>query len=176
MLVAELRAMAPLSGAAVISNTQTPPADIGVWSINCLPESRWSPALKRRSRGRLNSLTRLQICLSDPCRCPPAPYTNSQILHANSLRDTNQTCFQFFTSLKKDMPTVLTQKLVYKNNPFLNYLDFTHKNITLTISNLHNYNCGKPEFKQNSKLPRTGLDKQKNKREDADPISHSLAC
>ena len=42
------------------------------------------------------------------------PLTNSQILHANSLKDTKQRYFQFFTSLKKDVPAVLTQKLVYK--------------------------------------------------------------
>lgn len=42
------------------------------------------------------------------------PYTNLQISHANSLKDTKQRYFQYFTSLKKDVPAVLTQKLVYK--------------------------------------------------------------
>lgn len=111
MPVAELCAMAPLSGTAIISNVKTPPADVGVLSINCLPESRWSPSLKRRSRGRLHSLTCKPVCQILP---DAPPYTNSQILHANSLKDTNQRYFQFFTSLKKDAPAVLTQKLVHK--------------------------------------------------------------
>jgi len=112
MPVAELCATAPLLGTAITSNTKTPSAGIRVLSISCLPEPRWSPGLKKRSRQRLHSLTRSQICLSDPCRCPP--YTNSQILHANSLKDTNQSYLLFFASLKKEVPAVLTQKLVYK--------------------------------------------------------------
>lgn len=40
MPVAELCAKAFLSVIAIISNTKTAPADIGVLSINCLPESR----------------------------------------------------------------------------------------------------------------------------------------
>lgn len=70
MPVAELCAMAPLLGTTITSNNKTPPAGIRVLSINCFPESKWSPGLKRRNTGRLHSLIHLQICLSDPCKCP----------------------------------------------------------------------------------------------------------
>lgn len=105
MLATELCAMAPVSGTAIVSNIKTPNWALASSRVKVVTQTKEE---KQREVALTDLFAHLFV---KPLQTDPLTQT------CRSCMTTvwrTQKYFQFFTSLKKDVPAVLTGKLVYK--------------------------------------------------------------
>lgn len=104
MPVAELCAMAPMSGAAIISNIKTPNWALASSRVKAVTQTKEK---KEREVALIDLFANLFV---KPLQTDPF----TQDLAWQNSEGHTRDIFSFSASLKKDVPAVLTQKLVYK--------------------------------------------------------------